>query len=59
MDLIISMTVLIVVFLVYFLPSIIAKKRRHKNYDPILLINIFLGWTFIGWFVALVWSVAS
>ncbi len=43
----------------YFLPSIIAKSRKHHQYDPILLINIFLGWTLLGWFVALVWSVSA
>jgi hypothetical protein len=23
---------------------------------PIALLNLFLGWTFIGWVVALVWA---
>jgi hypothetical protein len=43
----------------YFLPSIIAKSRKHHQYSPILLINVFLGWTLLGWFVALVWSVSA
>lgn len=41
---------------VYFLPSIIAFRRDHHNDIPIVLMNIFLGWTFIGWVVALIWS---
>ena len=40
----------------YFLPTIIAAVRRHKSLLGILLVNIFLGWTFIGWIISLVWS---
>jgi len=40
----------------YFLPTIIALLRRHRNALAIFLLNFFLGWTFIGWVVALVWS---
>jgi hypothetical protein len=51
----------IVVFLallcIYFLPTIIALLRRQPNTLAIFLLNFFLGWSFIGWVVALVWSV--
>ena len=40
----------------YFLPAIIAAKRDHHQADAIGLLNLFLGWTFLGWVVALVWS---
>ena len=40
----------------YFLPSYIAGVRRHKNFKPILLINILTGLTGIGWVVALIWA---
>ena len=43
--------------LVYFLPSIIAFRRKHRNRVAILVINIFLGFTGIGWVAALVWAV--
>ena len=33
--------------------------RGKSNTFAILLLNLFLGWTFIGWIVALVWSVTS
>jgi Superinfection immunity protein len=39
-----------------FLPTLIAKSRRHPNALPIFLVNLFFGWTFIGWVVALVWA---
>lgn len=38
----------------YFIPSIVG---RHKtNARAILVLNLFLGWSFIGWVVALVWA---
>ncbi|MBQ7725921.1 MAG: superinfection immunity protein [Clostridia bacterium] len=43
----------------YFIPTIVAYKRKHLNKVSILLVNIFLGWTFIGWVVALVWSASN
>ncbi len=41
---------------IYFLPSIIAYNRGHKNRGIILLINFLLGWTFVGWAGCLVWA---
>ena len=43
----------------YFLPTIIAIVRRQRNALAIFLLNFFLGWTFIAWVVALVWSVTK
>jgi hypothetical protein len=43
----------------YFLPAIIAAARQTHNTTSILLLNIFLGWTGIGWIVALVMSICS
>ena len=36
------------------LPWAIAATRGRSNQAAIGLINVFLGWTFIGWIVALV-----
>jgi len=43
--------------IIYFLPTIVACLRGHKNQLSIFVLNIFLGWTFIGWVIAIVWSV--
>lgn len=43
----------------YFIPSIIAAARGHKDTMGITILNIFLGWTLLGWVVALVWSVTG
>jgi Superinfection immunity protein len=46
-------------FVMYFLPSIIALARNKRDIAAILLLNFFLGWTMIGWVVALVWAVKA
>ncbi len=46
-------------FVMYFLPSIIALARSKRDTFSIFLLNLLLGWTFIGWIVALVWAVKS
>lgn len=53
--------VFLIVFLVgalaiYFIPTIIARRRKHPSRNSILIVNIFLGWTFLGWVGALAWS---
>jgi hypothetical protein len=44
-------------FVMYFLPSIIALARSKRDTLAIFLLNFFLGWSGIGWIVALVWAV--
>jgi hypothetical protein len=39
---------------IYFMPTIIAIARRRSNMVLVLLINAFLGWTLVGWVVALI-----
>ncbi len=43
-------------FLMYFLPSIIALARSKRDLLAIFLLNLLLGWSVIGWIVALVWA---
>lgn len=43
----------------YLLPAFLAYQRAHPQRHAIFLINLFLGWTAIGWIGALVWSVSS
>ena len=42
--------------LFYFLPFAIAFNRKRANTGAIFALNLFLGWSLIGWVVALVWS---
>ena len=45
------------IFTIYFLPFLIALIRNHTDSTAIFVLNLFLGWTFFGWVVALVWAV--
>lgn len=45
--------------LLYVLPTIIAAFRQKANVAPIILVNVLLGWTFIGWIVAMVWALST
>jgi hypothetical protein len=45
--------------LFYFLPTLIALLRGHHNGFAIFLTNLLLGWTLIGWIVALIWSTTA
>lgn len=44
---------------IYFLPMIIAHNPAAPNGGVIAVINVFLGWTFIGWLVALALAFAD
>jgi hypothetical protein len=52
---------LLVAFVVYWVPTIVAVVRRNHvpSVAPIVVINCFLGWTLIGWVVALVMACRS
>jgi hypothetical protein len=43
-------------FVMYFLPTILAIIRNKRDVAAILLLNLFLGWSVIGWVVALIWA---
>lgn len=43
----------------YWLPSIIAWIREVPDKGSVTVINGFLGWTFIGWIVALAMACRS
>ncbi len=46
----------IIWIMIYLLPSINAVLRKHHQAGAILVINLFLGWTFLGWVIALAMS---
>jgi len=50
---------LITVFIIltlYFVPTIVAASREHHQTAAIAVLNVFLGWTVLGWVGALVWA---
>ena len=46
--------ILTVLTSLYLLPWAIAATRSRRSLAPVVLINIFLGWTVLGWIAALV-----
>lgn len=60
MDSAVMILILVVAIVVgiafYFIPAIIGFKRQHPNKAAILCVDLLLGWSFIGWVVALVWA---
>lgn len=50
------MEYLIVILLFYFLPTILAASGRRGS---VFVVNLFFGWTLIGWVVALFLAVRT
>ena len=44
------------VLVVYFVPSVVGHLRHHHHRAAICVLNLFLGFTYLGWVAALVWS---
>jgi hypothetical protein len=42
-----------VLIALYFLPTIIAVCRKTTNRGSVFTMNLLLGWTIIGWWMAL------
>lgn len=40
----------------YLLPTYEAWRLKHQSLASLALLNIFLGWTLVGWVVCLVWA---
>ncbi len=44
---------------IYLLPAGVAATRHHKNTGAITALNIFAGWTVVGWIGAFIWALTS
>ena len=42
--------------LFYLLPFAIAFNKHRANTGAIFALNLFLGWSLLGWVAALVWA---
>ena len=49
---------MVALMIVYLFPLVLALFRRHPKMPAIGIINIFLGWTLIGWVICLAWAVS-
>ena len=41
------------VVLLYLVPTLVAVLRGKRHPGAVIVVNLLLGWTFIGWVVAL------
>lgn len=55
-NIVVALCITALALIAYFIPAVVARERRHPQRTSIGLLNLFLGWTFLGWVVALVWA---
>lgn len=56
MEVLAAIITLFALILLYCLPGIIASVRKHHNRAAIWVTTLLLGWTTLGWVIALIWS---
>lgn len=59
MDPLVGLFLVFLIIGLYLLPTIIAFDRSVINKWSVAVINILLGWTFVGWAVALAMAVRT
>lgn len=52
----IALSAVLFVPCLYMLPTYEAWSRKQQNLQSIAALNLFLGWTVIGWVAALIWA---
>lgn len=50
-----AVTVLAIVL--YFLPSLLGRHKRRAG--AIFVLNLLLGWTVVGWLIAMAWALTA
>lgn len=51
-----ALVCIVIAFYLYLLPTFTAYNRKHPQRFFILMLNLFLGSTFVGWIAALIWA---
>jgi hypothetical protein len=49
--------IIILLLVLHFIPTIIGYKRGVTHAGMLLLVNILIGWTLIGWVACLIWAI--
>jgi len=50
------MLLLLPLLLLYLLPTWVAFANRHRKLTTVFCLNLFTGWSVIGWFAALAFA---
>ena len=48
--------IILMIGVIYMLPSIAVIGTTHPQKVPLIIVNILLGWTFVGWVIVLAWA---
>lgn len=48
---------LVFLLAIYALPTVLAVLRGHPDVVAICILNVLLGWTLLGWGLALAWAI--
>jgi hypothetical protein len=44
---------------IYFAPLVVAILKKKRSVVAIGALNVLLGWSLIGWVIALVWALSN
>jgi hypothetical protein len=47
----------VILIIIYFIPTITGLDTKYSK--GIFVLNLFLGWTILGWIGALIWAVSA
>ena len=56
MDALLAILLTFAIPVLYFAPGLVAKYRNHPQVTAIAVLNLLLGWTFLGCVIAMVWA---
>ncbi len=54
-----GLSVLLCTIALYVLPSILVVALKRTHVAGVIVVNLLLGWTLLGWVAALAWAVSS
>ena len=54
-----SVFMILLIAWIYFVPALVARRRRHHNRVAIFALNLLAGWTAVGWIIVLVWALTQ
>ena len=55
----VGFVLVILLVIAYIFPAALATHRNCKARAAIVIVDLFLGWTFVGWVVALAWAASG
>jgi hypothetical protein len=55
----VSALVAVLALIVYMMPGIVAGRRHNRNLTAVWVVDLALGWTVIGWIIAVAMAIAG